>query len=121
MRRFREIFLRVLVIEDDPALGHGLERFLRDAGFSVDRVSDGVQAVEALMAQNYDLLLEGARVIDPRNGIDGVMDVAITGRKIASVAPHIDTAQAKKTNAGATASGSTSLALPKVPTVSPRC
>jgi len=47
----------VLVIEDDPALGHGLERFLRDAGFSVDRVSDGVQAVEALMAENYDLAL----------------------------------------------------------------
>ena len=49
--------MRVLVIEDDPALGHGLERFLRDAGFSVDRVSDGVQAVEALMVQNYDLAL----------------------------------------------------------------
>lgn len=47
----------MLVIEDDPALGHGLERFLRDAGFSVDRVGDGVQAVEALMAQNYDLAL----------------------------------------------------------------
>jgi DNA-binding response OmpR family regulator len=57
MRHFREILLRVLVIEDDPALGHGLERFLRDAGFSVDRVSDGVQAVEALLAQNYDLAL----------------------------------------------------------------
>lgn len=56
-RRFRETLLRVLVIEDDPALGHGLERFLRDAGFSVDRVSDGVQAVEALLAQNYDLAL----------------------------------------------------------------
>jgi two-component system OmpR family response regulator len=57
MRRIREIRLRVLVIEDDPALGHGLERFLRDAGFSVDRVSDGVQAVEALLTQNYDLAL----------------------------------------------------------------
>ena len=49
--------MRVLVIEDDPALGHGLERFLRDAGFSVDRVSDGVRAVEALLTQNYDLAL----------------------------------------------------------------
>ena len=49
------------------------------------------------MAQSYDLLLEGARVIDPRNGIDGDMDVAIVGRKIAAVAPNIGSAQAKKT------------------------
>jgi dihydroorotase len=49
------------------------------------------------LAQNYDLLLQGARVIDPRNGIDGVMDVAIVGRNIAAVAPNIDAARAKKT------------------------
>lgn len=49
------------------------------------------------LAQNYDLLLEGARVIDPRNSIDGVMDVAIIGQNIAAVAPNIGRAQAKKT------------------------
>ena len=49
------------------------------------------------MAQSYDLLLQGARVIDPRNGIDGVMDVAVVGRNIAAVAPNIASSQAKKT------------------------
>lgn len=50
-------FMRVLVVEDDLALGHGLERFLRDIGFLVDRVSDGPQAESALLTQDYDLAL----------------------------------------------------------------
>lgn len=38
---------------------------------------------------SYDLVLKGGRVIDERNGLDGVMDVAIKGGKIAAVAPSI--------------------------------
>ena len=37
----------------------------------------------------YDLLLKGGHVIDPANGIDGSMDVAVSGIKIAAVAPDI--------------------------------
>jgi len=36
-------------------------------------------------AMKCDLLLKGGRVIDPANGIDGPMDVAISGRRIAAV------------------------------------
>jgi len=39
---------------------------------------------------HYDLLLKGGRVIDPANNIDGLMDVAISGAKIAQVGPDID-------------------------------
>ena len=42
----------------------------------------------------YDLLLRGGHVIDPRNGIDAVRDVAIADGKIAAVAPRIDPAEA---------------------------
>lgn len=45
----------------------------------------------------YDLLIKGGRVIDPKNKIDGRMDVAIADGKIAKVAANIPTAQAKKT------------------------
>lgn len=38
---------------------------------------------------SYDLVLKGGRVIDERNDIDSVMDVAIKGGKIAAVAPSI--------------------------------
>jgi dihydroorotase len=51
----------------------------------------------ALGAQtNYDLLLKGGRVIDPKNRIDGPMDVAITGGKIARVAADIPASQARR-------------------------
>jgi dihydroorotase len=39
--------------------------------------------------QTYDLLLKGGHVIDPANNVDGRMDVAIAGGKIARVAPSI--------------------------------
>lgn len=49
------------------------------------------------MAQQYDLLLKGGHVLDPKNNINRRMDVAIQGNKIAKVAASIDPSQAKKT------------------------
>jgi dihydroorotase len=46
--------------------------------------------------QQYDLLLQGGHVIDAKNNIDAVRDVAIRDGKIALVAPRIDPAQAFK-------------------------
>ena len=37
-----------------------------------------------------DLILRGGRVIDPANGVDGVMDVGFQGGKVAQVASRID-------------------------------
>jgi dihydroorotase len=45
----------------------------------------------------YDLLLKGGHVVDPRNGISAVRDVAIAGGKIAAVAPSIAATDAFKT------------------------
>jgi dihydroorotase len=44
--------------------------------------------------QPYDLILRGGRLLDPRNGIDGVMDVAIADGTIAAIAESIDPSQA---------------------------
>ena len=41
-------------------------------------------------AQDYDLLIKNGHVIDPKNGIDGVMDVAVLDGKIARVDNTID-------------------------------
>lgn len=52
----------------------------------------------ALSAQpRYDLLLKGGHVIDPKNDVNKVMDVAIAAGKIALVAPNIASTEAKKT------------------------
>ena len=53
-------------------------------------------------AQDYSLLIKGGHVIDPKNGVNGVMDVAIADGKIAAVAPNID---AKRAGRVADASG----------------
>src|SRR5260370_37920029 len=44
----------------------------------------------------YDLLLKGGHVIDPRNNIDGIRDVAGQAGKIAAVSTSIDSTQARK-------------------------
>jgi dihydroorotase len=45
----------------------------------------------------YDLVLKGGHVIDPRNNIDRLADVAITDGKIAAVEANIDASRARQT------------------------
>jgi dihydroorotase len=47
-------------------------------------------------AQQYDLVLKGGRVIDPKNGVDAERDVAIKDRSIAAIATAIPAGQARK-------------------------
>jgi dihydroorotase len=49
-----------------------------------------------LAGQTYDLLLKGGHVIDPKNNISRVMDVAVSGGRIARVAPDIPAAEARR-------------------------
>jgi dihydroorotase len=49
-----------------------------------------------VFGQPYDLLLKGGYIIDPKNNIDGKMDLAITDGKIAKVATSIPVGDAKK-------------------------
>jgi dihydroorotase len=46
-------------------------------------------AAPSPMAASYDLVLQGGRVIDPAQGLDGKYDIAIRKGKIAAVAPKI--------------------------------
>jgi dihydroorotase len=40
---------------------------------------------EAAEAREYDLVLKGGRVLDERNGVDGILDVAVKAGRIAAV------------------------------------
>ena len=44
----------------------------------------------------FDLLIKNGHVLDPANNVDAVVDVAISGTKIARVAAAIDPAQARR-------------------------
>lgn len=51
------------------------------------------------MAEQYDLVISGGRVIDPANNIDGVSDVAVKDGKIAAVAETLSANGAKTIDA----------------------
>jgi len=44
----------------------------------------------------YDLLLKGGHVIDPKNGIDAVRDVAVASGAVAAVAENLPAAEARR-------------------------
>lgn len=50
----------------------------------------------ALQAQQIDILIKGGHVIDPKNNINSLMDVAIIKGKISQVAPNISATGAKR-------------------------
>jgi dihydroorotase len=67
-------------------------------GFSGRASAQQGQAAQPVPATaKYDLLLRGGHVIDARNKISAVRDVAIAGGKIAAVAEKLDPADALKT------------------------
>jgi two-component system OmpR family response regulator/two-component system response regulator QseB len=49
--------MRILIAEDDPQLGDGLTVGLRQDGYAVDWVKDGVAADLALKTETFDLLV----------------------------------------------------------------
>ena len=46
--------MRILLVEDDLLLGDGVEAGLRQTGFTVDWIKDGVSARSALEVVDYD-------------------------------------------------------------------
>jgi DNA-binding response OmpR family regulator len=49
--------VRLLLVEDDPLLGNGIEVGLKQAGFAVDWAKDGREANLALATTEYELLV----------------------------------------------------------------
>ncbi len=62
------------------------------------RTLTGALAFAVLLSaqQQYDIVLKGGHVIDPGNQIDAVLDVAISGGKIAAIQAGIPEARARK-------------------------
>jgi len=54
------------------------------------------RGASAAQSQGIDILLKSGHVIDPKNQIDGTMDVAISGDKIVQVARDISTRDARR-------------------------
>jgi two-component system response regulator RegX3 len=48
---------RILLVEDEPAIAEAVAYALKDAGFQVDAVGDGGEALEASRRLDYDLMI----------------------------------------------------------------
>jgi two-component system response regulator MtrA len=59
---------RVLVVEDDPAVGHMIDQILTLEGFRTTLVGDGRRALDALMTNTFDIVV--LDVMLP--GMDGI-------------------------------------------------
>ena len=77
--------MRLLLVEDDPMIGNGLQQGLRQSGYTVDWVQEGSVAVLALETNPYSLLLldlglprlDGMQVLKALRQRDHVLPVII--------------------------------------------
>ena len=77
--------MRLLLVEDDKALGEGLRLGLRQEGYTVDWLQDGASAVHALLSEAFDLLvldlglprLDGIQVLRQLRGSGSALPVLI--------------------------------------------
>ncbi|MFG1490824.1 response regulator [Oceanospirillum sp. HFRX-1_2] len=49
--------MRVLLVEDDPGLGSGLQQALKPEGYTTDWLTDGLQALQALETDHFDMVI----------------------------------------------------------------
>jgi two-component system response regulator QseB len=49
--------MRLLLVEDDPLLGDGLQAGLRQSGYTVDWLKDAASAEAALSSENYEIMV----------------------------------------------------------------
>ena len=72
---------RVLVIEDEDALGDAVAAALADDGFTTDRAADGGQALDKVRERHYDVIICDLKM--PR--VDGIAFF----REVSGTMPHI--------------------------------
>ena len=49
--------MRILLVEDDPALGEGIRTALKPEGYTVDWLQDGASALHALSHESFELAI----------------------------------------------------------------
>ena len=49
--------MRLLLVEDDPALGEGIRAALKPEGYTVDWLQDGLSAAHAIEQESFDLVI----------------------------------------------------------------
>ena len=56
---------KVLILDDEPIVGERLKASLERAGFIVDAMVSGVEALKALQTEKYDILVTDLKMSEP--------------------------------------------------------
>jgi DNA-binding response OmpR family regulator len=80
---------RILIVEDDPAIGMALEDDLRLEGYIVELVMDGEQAIARARESTFDLVLLDV-MLPRKDGFDVCRELRRSGvdSKIVLLTPH---------------------------------
>jgi two-component system OmpR family response regulator len=70
--------VHALLIEDDNTIAEFVARGLREAGFAVDRVSDGTEGLEAALDQAYDVAVVDV-MLPKRDGLSVIEELRRKG------------------------------------------
>jgi two-component system, OmpR family, response regulator QseB len=73
--------MRLLLVEDDPMIGAAAQQGLRQDGYTVDWIRDGVQAEGAIASTPYDLVLLDLG-LPRRDGLSVIRSVRAKGRDL---------------------------------------
>ena len=73
--------MRLLLVEDDRMIGEGVQKGLRQDGFSVDWVQDGRSAELALQAESYDCVLLDYN-LPGVTGLDVLARIRVAGLRV---------------------------------------
>ncbi|MEX0593490.1 MAG: amidohydrolase/deacetylase family metallohydrolase [Balneolaceae bacterium] len=88
--------MQIQTVNDDNHRSESKNTFLRAAGIFLLLMLLSLGMSHPLQAQQYDILLKGGHVMDSKNSINQVMDVAVTGDRISRVARNIPASQAEQ-------------------------
>jgi two-component system OmpR family response regulator len=70
--------MRVLVVEDDPAIAAFVVRGLREAGYTVDEAADGDTGLDLAMSEPYDLAVVDL-MLPKRDGLSLIEEIRGSG------------------------------------------
>lgn len=76
---------KILIMEDEKPLANALEFKFKDAGFDIEVAYDGIEGVEMLKKNKYDLVLLDL-VMPRKDGFAVLQDMAEEGKKIPVIA-----------------------------------
>lgn len=81
MLRLKELWVRILLVEDEPNAARMLAKGLREEAYAVDVATDGEQALEQAHVSDYDLMILDV-MLPRKDGFEVCRELRTTGSAV---------------------------------------